>query len=265
MDVIKGIYSQRCWIDGSLQEATVYFNGGLITGITKGAVRNSEGILDAGTDIVMPGVIDAHVHVNEPGRTDWEGFDSATCAAAAGGVTTIVDMPLNARPVTTTLPALRKKLEATEGKMHVHCGFYGGLVPGNENDVEAMIGSGVLGIKAFLTHSGIEDFPNVGEAELNAIMPLLARYHLPLLVHCELDDGWKNPEFISRPLSYSAYSESRPKDWENRAVRMMIRLCQIHHCPTHIVHVSSSDILEDIRFAREKGLPLSAETCPHYL
>ncbi|WP_207495709.1 allantoinase AllB [Aridibaculum aurantiacum] len=260
----KGIYSKRCWTGGRLQEATVCFNNGKIEEIISGAMPAGE-ITDAGDHILMPGIIDAHVHVNEPGRTDWEGFDTATKAAAAGGITTIVDMPLNASPVTTTLAAFHEKLEATKGKLHVNCGFYAGLVPGNVHELEGMINAGVLGVKAFLTHSGIDEFPNVGIQELEEAMPLLAKHKVPLLVHCELSDDKHGDDLAANPTSYQSYLNSRPRHWENYSIKMMIDLCRKHNCPTHIVHVSSSDALAMIASAKAEGLPLTAESCPQYL
>ena len=262
---IEGIYSHHCWIGGSLQEATVFFREGRITTIEYGPLQNPQNVLHAGRYVLMPGVIDAHVHVNEPGRTDWEGFETATAAAAAGGITTIMDMPLNASPVTTTAAAFRKKMEAGAGQLHIHCGLYGGLVPGSQNELEALLNEGVWGIKAFLTHSGIDEFPNVSEKELRASMPLLQQKNVPLLVHCELDDGSENPDLLQHPRLYSAYLHSRPREWENKAIRLMIGLCRNYHCPVHIVHVSSSDILDEIHKAKEEGLPLTAETCPQYI
>ena len=145
-------------------------------------------VLDLGDAAILPGVIDPHVHLNEPGRTDWEGFDTGTRAALAGGLTTLVDMPLNSAPVTTTVAALAQKRAATQGQLHCNVGFWGGIVPGNAAEVGPLIAAGVLGFKAFLTHSGIDDFPNATEADLRRVMPLLARHHLPLLVHCELSE-----------------------------------------------------------------------------
>ncbi len=262
---MKGIYSRRCWLDNKLQEATVYFTDGVITQLQKGKPSSFKDIDDVGEHVLMPGVIDAHVHINEPGRTDWEGFDTATKAAAAGGITTIMDMPLNSSPVTTTLKALKEKLTVTERKLHVNCGFYGGLIPGNQNDLEELINGGVLGIKAFLTHSGIDEFPNVGEKELNEAMPILAKYNLPLLVHCELTDENNNADLFLHPTSYQSYLASRPKSWENKAIELMINLCEKHNCKTHIVHVSSAEALVQIEKAKQKGLQLTAETCPHYI
>lgn len=261
----KGIYSKRCWMEGRLQEATVFFDNGMITEIKKGAIEQADEIYNAENFVVMPGVIDAHVHVNEPGRTDWEGFDTATKAAAAGGITTIIDMPLNASPVTTTLDALNKKLAATMGKLHVNCGFYGGLVPGNNNQLKGLLDGGVLGIKAFLTHSGIDEFPNVTGKELNEAMPILTKHNLPLLVHCELSDEHHNEDFANHPTSYKSYLQSRPKSWENEAVKLMIKLCRKHHCAVHIVHVSSAAALGMIKEAKAEGLPVTAETCPQYI
>ncbi len=248
-------------MDGQLQPATISFEKGIITGISKIKATGTE---DAGDHILMPGIIDAHVHINEPGRTEWEGFDTATQAAAAGGITTVVDMPLNASPVTTTTNALNKKLDASKGKLHVNVGFYGGLVPGNQDELEGLIKAGVLGIKCFLTHSGIDEFPNVGEQEINGAMPVMAKYGLPLLAHCEIA-GDCTHELDTFPTSYKQYLASRPKKWENDAVALMITLCRKHQCPTHIVHVSSADALTLIGDARKEGLPLTAETCSHYI
>ena len=258
----RAIYSNRCWLDGKLQPATVCIEDNLITEIHFNKIDGAE---DAGDDILMPGVIDAHVHINEPGRTHWEGFDTATQAAAAGGITTVVDMPLNASPVTTTVNALGEKLQASKNKLHVNVGFYGGLIPGNQNDLEGLMQAGVLGIKCFLTHSGIDEFPNVGEKEIDAAMPIIAKYGLPLLAHCEIFENEVDNRFLDFPNSYRYYLESRPKKWENDAVDLMIKLCREHNCKTHIVHVSSAEALIKIQQAKEEGLPITAETCAHYI
>ncbi|MEO6253784.1 MAG: allantoinase AllB [Ferruginibacter sp.] len=258
----KIIYSNRCWFDGKLQPATVCIENNRITEIHH---LKMDGAEDVGDHILMPGIIDAHVHINEPGRTDWEGFDTATQAAAAGGVTTIVDMPLNAIPVTTTVKAFNEKLEASKNKMHVNVGFYGGLIPGNQNDLEGLMQAGVLGIKCFLTHSGIDEFPNVGEKEIDEAMPIIAKYGLPLLAHCEIFEKEVDNKFSEYPNSYRYYLESRPKQWENDAIDLMIKLCRKHHCKTHIVHVSSAEALQRIADAKKEGLPITAETCAHYI
>jgi allantoinase len=258
----KSIYSNRCWLDRKLQPATICFDNSVITEIHQHKIEGAE---DVGHNILMPGVIDAHVHINEPGRTDWEGFDTATQAAAAGGITSVVDMPLNASPVTTTVNAFNEKLEASKNKLHVNVGFYGGLIPGNQNDLEALMQAGVLGIKCFLTHSGIDEFPNVSEKEIAAAMPVIAKYALPLLAHCEMYKKEVDNKFSDFPNSYRYYLASRPKKWENDAIDLMIKLCRKHKCATHIVHVSSAEALIKIEKAKEEGLPLTAETCSHYL
>ena len=218
---------------------------------------------DMGDRVVMPGLVDTHVHINEPGRTDWEGFETATQAAAAGGITTLVDMPLNSSPVTTTADALAAKRQATAGKIWVDVGFHGGIVPGNEAEIEPLLRAGVLGFKAFLVHSGIDDFPAATEKELRAVMPRLAQYGVPLSVHAELDRrGAPAPR---DPRSYREYLASRPRKWEQDAIEMMIELCRATRCPTHIVHLASADAIPVLTLARESGLPLTIETCPHYL
>lgn len=221
-------------------------------------------LVDAGDKVLMPGVVDTHVHINEPGRTEWEGFDTATRAAVAGGITTLVDMPLNSSPVTTTVEAFNKKLKATENQLHTNCGFWGGVVPGNENDIEPLAREGVLGFKAFLVHSGIDDFPNVVEADLRKAMPIIAKVGLPLLVHCELARLTNEP-VTSNPSSYQNYLLSRPKNWEDEAIELVIRLCETFNCKVHIVHLSSADSIQQIAKAKDQGLPLTVETGQHYL
>ena len=262
LDNIKKIYCNRCWVDEKLQPATICFEKNIITEIYFKKLSDAE---DAGDNILMPGIIDAHVHINEPGRTDWEGFDTATQAAAAGGITTLVDMPLNASPVTTSAKSFAEKIMAAENKLNVNCGFYGGLIPGNTAELEGLIKAGVFGIKCFLTHSGIEEFPNVTEKDLDEAMPVIAQYNIPLLAHCEIFDKEVECGFSKNPTSYQHFLASRPKQWENDAIDLMIRLCRKHKCPVHIVHVSSAEALTQIQEAKEEGLPVTAETCAHYI
>jgi allantoinase len=222
-----------------------------------------ENVVDLGDQVIMPGLIDPHVHINEPGRTSWEGFDTGTRAALAGGITTLVDMPLNASPVTTSVEAFEKKLATAEGQLHTNCGFWGGIVPGNDNQVDSLAEAGVLGFKAFLTHSGIAEFPNVTESDLRKVMPIIARHQLPLLVHCELPDKEIRP--IGERNLYRTFLNTRPKKWEDDAIALMIKLCREYKCPVHIVHLSSADSIEQITRAKEDGLPLTVETAQHYL
>ena len=225
---------------------------------------------DLGDKLVMPALFDSHVHVNEPGRTEWEGFETATRAAAAGGISGIADMPLNSTPVTTTLAAMQAKLAAAKGKLAVDCAFWGGVVPGNSAELEPMIEAGAAGFKAFLCHSGIDDFPNVTEADLRLAMPILAKRGVPLLAHAELIPspiGGGGPEGAGGgdARRYSTYLVSRPKAWENAAIELLIKLSRETGCRVHIVHLSSAEAIPLIAAAKEEELPITAETCPHYL
>ena len=213
---------------------------------------------------LLPGLIDPHVHINEPGRTHWEGFDTATKAAIAGGITTLVDMPLNSSPVTISTSALKEKKNATLGQLHANVGFWGGLVPGNEHEVENLIEEGVLGFKGFLTHSGIDEFPNVTEKELRQTLPIIARYGLPVLLHCELsekNEAWKTAD----KRIYANYLASRPRHWEDNAVKLAISLAEKYKVHIHIVHLSSSDSIAHIAEAKKRGVNITVETAQHYL
>jgi allantoinase len=227
-------------------------------------------VTEVGDKLVLPGIVDTHVHINEPGRTDWEGFETATRAAAAGGITTVIDMPLNSSPVTTTVAALNAKREATAGKLWVDVGFHGGVVPGNVEHIRPLIREGVCAFKAFLCPSGIDEFPNVTEADLRAVMPILAEAGIPLFVHAELMSPLPpgvEEHFAGNPRSYQAYLATRPAEWEVDAIRLMIDLCREYRCPVHIVHLSAAgqarSLFQNAKLA--EGLPLTVETCPHYL
>ena len=227
-------------------------------------------LIEAGPEeIVMPGSIDTHVHVNEPGRTDWEGFETATRAAAAGGVTTIVDMPLNSVPATTTLEGLETKLAAAHGKLSVDVGLWGGVVPGNTNELAKLWEAGVVGFKCFLIHSGVEEFPNVAESDLRAAMPVLARLGALLIVHAEVpgpvEAACCHATGDESSISYRTFLRSRPREAENQAVNLIIRLSRETGCRIHVVHHSSADALPALRTAKKVGLPITVETCPHYL
>lgn len=274
------IKSNRVITPAGTVKAVVLIKAGIIADVVSELPEGDFPVTDVGNKVVMPGIIDPHVHINEPGRTDWEGFETATKAAIAGGITTLVDMPLNSSPVTTTADAFDKKFHASFDfstdfplvpvgtKLNADCGFWGGIIPGNEKDIEPLIDKGVLGFKAFLTHSGIDEFPNVTEDDLRKAMPIIAKHRLPLLVHCEISDPTHLPIAIGTPLTarlYSDYLASRPKKWEDDAIALMIRLCEEFNCRVHIVHLSSADSIEQIAKAKQKGLPLTVETGQHYL
>jgi allantoinase len=220
-------------------------------------------VLDIGDAVLLPGLVDTHVHVNDPGRAEWEGFPSASRAAAAGGVTTLFDMPLNSIPPTTTVEGLKLKLEAAAGRSLVDVGFWGGLVPENVPELEDMVAHGVPGVKCFLAPSGVPEFPPVTEEHLREALRALARAQAVLLVHAELSSRLRDLD--GDPRDYASYLASRPREAENEAVELLARLCRESRVPIHIVHLSSADALPVLRRAREEGLPLSAETCPHYL
>ena len=240
--------------------ASIHIRDGRIERI---ASYEADADYDAADNIVMPGIIDTHVHVNEPGRTEWEGFETATRAAAAGGVTTILDMPLNSIPATTSLEALQVKREAARNKSLINVEFIGGVVPGNADEIIPMARAGVRAFKCFLTPSGVDEFQNVSEADLREAFPFLAETGLPLMVHAE------DPEclVVHRGASrkYSDYLATRPVAAEHRAIETMVRLMEETPTPVHIVHLSSASSLEIIGRAKSEGLPLTVETCPHYL
>lgn len=219
--------------------------------------------MDAGDLMVMPGLVDTHVHINEPGRTDWEGFETGTRAAAAGGVTTILDMPLNSIPATTNVDALATKREAATGKTAVNVEFIGGVVPGNAADLEGLRDAGVRAFKCFLAPSGVDEFPAVGERDLRNALPVLERLGLPLMVHAEDPACLVSGHAGSR--LYGDYLATRPVAAEHSAIKLLVRLMDRWPTPVHIVHLSSASSVELVRAAREKGLPLTVETCPHYL
>jgi allantoinase len=264
--------SQRVVTPDGARAATVHVSGGKIErlGGPDDAPAGST-FLDCGNLVVMPGIVDSHVHINEPGRTDWEGFETATRAAAAGGVTALVDMPLNSIPATTTREAFRAKREAAQGKTRVDVGFWGGVVPGNTGELAGLLADGVLGFKAFLVPSGVEEFEHVGEADLREALPVLARHGAVLLAHAELPGpieaaagvwGAGGPNELR---DYGRYLRSRPDAAEVEAVELLVRLCRETGCRVHVVHVASAEVLPVLLRAREEGLPITAETCPHYL
>lgn len=263
------IRSRRVVLPSGVRPAAVHFENGKILYVREWTdTPDGTDLVDVGDFVVMAGIVDTHVHVNEPGRTEWEGYETATKAAAAGGVTTIVDMPLNSIPATTTNKAFEEKLAAAEGKCSVDVAFWGGVVPGNVSELGPLVGRGVRGFKCFLIHSGVEEFPHVTAADLRIAMPELARLDTVLLVHAELQ-GPVDAAAVSAadydPREYSTFLRSRPRESEDSAIALMIGLCRETGARIHIVHHSSSDALGMLRAARWEGLPITVETCPHYL
>ena len=224
-------------------------------------------VIDAGDAVVFPGLVDSHVHVNEPGRTDWEGFASATRAAAAGGVTTLVDMPLNSIPATTSVAALEAKRAAADAQCAVDVGFLGGVVPGNAGELRGLHYAGVLGFKCFLAPSGVAEFPPVSEPELRAALPVLAELSAVLMVHAELPHLLTQlaPGRASAPRHYSTWLRSRPEAAESEAVALLCSLADELGARVHIVHVSAAQSAAIIAAARRRRVRVTAETCPHYL
>jgi allantoinase len=255
--------------DGERPSA-IRIRGGVIAAISPfDDIPSGLPVHEAGDSVVMPGLVDTHVHINEPGRTEWEGFSSATHAAAAGGVTTLVEMPLNSIPATTTATGYREKIAAATGKLWVDVGFWGGVVPGNAGEIRTLWDAGVFGFKCFLVPSGVEEFSHVGEADLRAALPELAALGAPLLAHAEvsgpIEAALKNISLAQPPNKYATWLSSRPREAENEAISLLLRLAAEFNARIHIVHLSSSDALPQLRRAKSEGVRVSVESCPHYL
>jgi allantoinase len=266
--VLRG---NRVLIDGALRPAAVHVLGGKIVAITaKEDLRNVDRVVEAGDRVVGPGIVDAHVHINEPGRTEWEGFATATEAAAAGGITTVVDMPLNCIPATTDRAAAEVKLAALRDQLYVDVAFWGGVVPGNVDALAGLAAFGVPGCKCFLCPSGVDEFGHVGAKELDAALPVLRDHGLTLLVHAEapgpLDIAEAQLEAEGAdPRRYDTFLRSRPNAAEDDAIAMVIGLARKHRARVHIVHLSSASALPLLAEAQADGVEISAETCLHYL
>jgi allantoinase len=251
--------STRVVTPSGIRRAAVIVQGGKIADVA--AYDDYSADVDLGDLALLPGLVDSHVHVNEPGRTEWEGFATATRAAAAGGITTICDMPLNSDPVTTTVDALHAKLDAARDQCAVDVAFWGGAVPGNLEDLKPLAQAGVIGFKCFLSNSGLPEFPPLDKAGLRAAMTEIAGTGLPLIVHAEDPHELKEPQ----NGSYDAFLASRPTVAERRAIETVVSAAAATGARAHIVHLAAADCAALIGAAKAAGINLSAETCPHYL
>ncbi|XP_072943978.1 allantoinase-like [Epargyreus clarus] len=259
--------------DGRIQEVLSRKQADKLVAESKGKIN----VVDGGDAALMPGVVDSHVHVNEPGRTAWEGFRTATAAAAVGGITTIVDMPLNSIPPTTTLKNLKIKADSAKGNVFVDVGFWGGVIPGNQDSLRDMVKAGVVGFKCFLCPSGVEEFPNVGPEDLDIAFDALEGTGSVLAFHAEMEDDATLPEnklMKKDPEEYATYLESRPPAMEWKAISLVELYTKKTDVRVHIVHVSSASVVPILNrareFRREKGHKawrggVTAETCHHYL
>ena len=260
------VRSERVVLPDGERAADIYVRDGRIVEIgVHGRAPAAVTVLDAGSLVVLPGIVDTHVHVNDPGRAEWEGFDTATRAAAAGGVTTIVDMPLNSIPATTTVDGLDAKIRSAEGRCRVDVGFWGGVVPGNGAALEPLARRGVLGFKAFLSPSGVDEFEHVSEVDLRQAMPILARLDRPLLVHAEAPAALLQVDPAADPRAYATWLNSRPPASEHAAIRLLIALAREYRTAVHVVHLASAEALPMLRAARADGVRITLESCPHYL
>jgi allantoinase len=266
---LRAFLSRRIVTPQGIRQGALLVNGERIEAVAALGDVPADAIReDFGELALLPGLVDSHVHINEPGRTEWEGFRTATRAAAAGGYTMLVDMPLNCIPATTNVSALEAKRRAAQAQCLVDWGAWGGVVQNNHQDIEPLARAGVLGFKCFLVHPGIEEFTMVGESELRSALPHVARTGLPLLVHAELpgpiDEATERLHGADW-TGYATYLQSRPDEAELAAIRTMLALCREYGFRLHIVHLATSSALEILRAAGAEGLPVSVETCPHYL
>jgi allantoinase len=261
--------SKRIVTPQGTQSGALLVEDGKIRAICRPSEIPADAVVhDCGDDALLPGLVDTHVHINQPGRTEWEGFRTGTRAAAAGGYTTLVDMPLNCLPETTTVAALEEKRTSARGECFVDWAAWGGAVADNQQHILPLARAGVLGFKCFLIYPGCDGFTMIDQQQLAAALPFISESRLPLLVHAELAgpidaamEGLREADW----RRYATYLASRPDQAELEAIRLMIRLCRQYGFRLHIVHLSTALALEELEIARSEGLPVTLETCPHYL
>ena len=260
------IRAKRAVFPDGIRPAVVVVDDERITALLEdgAAVEAREEIVVPDDQVLMPGLVDSHVHVNEPGRTPWEGYESATRAGLAGGITTILDMPLNSSPPTTTVDNLDAKEEAAQGKLSVDVGFWGGAVPGNIDQMAPLWDKGVFGFKCFTAHSGIDEYGYLGYEGVKEVLAELAELDAVLIVHAEdsriLAEA---PQDITD--QYATFLASRPRAAENTAIEQVLAAARETGARVHILHLSSAEALPAIRRAEQEGVKVTVETCPHYL
>jgi allantoinase len=258
------VRARRVVLPEGIGPATVRTDGGRIAAVTGFDEAPDDVVTLADDEVLLPGLVDSHVHVNEPGRTEWEGFATATRAAAAGGVTTLLDMPLNCIPPTVDVGALEVKRKAAAHQVYVDVGFWGGAIPGNLDELRGLHDAGVFGFKCFLLHSGVPEFPHLRPAELEEYLATVRSFGALMIVHAENDAAIERAP-SAHGESYRAYLASRPRGAENVAVAQVIEAARWTGARVHVLHLSSSDAIPMIRTARRDAVHITAETCPHYL
>ena len=260
------IRAKRTVFPDGIRPCAVSVSNGVIGGIDDfdAPVDAAKEIIVPDDQVLMPGLVDSHVHINEPGRTEWEGYESATRAAFAGGITTVLDMPLNSNPPTTTLENLNVKRVAAEGQLSVDVGFWGGAVPGNVPDLETLWEHGVYGFKCFTAHSGIDEYGYLTYEQIKETLEEIARLDAVLIVHAEDSEILAQAPQIGGQ-KYQDYLNSRPRNAENTAIHNLLELAKETGARVHILHLSSSEAIDDIKRAKAEGVRVTVETCPHYL
>ncbi|MER5552503.1 allantoinase AllB [Streptomyces sp. NPDC002793] len=266
VDMKLVLRSTRVVTPEGTRAASVLVDGGTIEAVLPYDADAPDGarVADLGADVLLPGLVDTHVHVNDPGRTEWEGFWTATRAAAAGGITTLLDMPLNSLPPTTTVEHLRVKQGVAAPKAHIDTGFWGGAIPSNAKDLRPLHEAGVFGFKCFLSPSGVEEFPELDQGQLARSMAEIAGFGGLLIVHAE------DPHHLAEAPQrggekYADFLASRPRDAENTAIEGLIAHAERLNARVHVLHLSSGDALPLIAEARRRGVRVTVESCPHFL